>query len=95
MIDLNTLTIVTARKKLDNKEFSAVELAQAYLSEIEKKNKELNVYLEIFDDVLEQAKKADEMIAKGESYPLLGIPIAIKDVILIKGRKVSAASKIF
>jgi len=94
MIDLASLTIADARKKLDAKEFSAVDLASAYLSEIEKKNKELNAYLEIYDDVLEQAKKADEMIAKGKSYPLLGIPLAIKDVILIEGRKVSAASKI-
>ena len=42
MIDLNTLTITEARKKLDAKEFSAVDLASAYLSEIEKKNGELN-----------------------------------------------------
>ena len=94
MIDLTTLTIVSARKKLDAKQFSAVDLAQAYLNEIKKKNSELNAYLEVYDDVLEQAKIADEMIAKGESHPLLGIPLAIKDVILIKGRKVSAASKI-
>ncbi len=94
MIDLTTLTIVTARKKLDAKEFSAVELAQAYLTEIEKKNPELNAYLEVYDDVLEQAKIADQKIARGESHPLLGIPLAIKDVILIKDRKVTAASKI-
>ncbi|MFH1233364.1 MAG: Asp-tRNA(Asn)/Glu-tRNA(Gln) amidotransferase subunit GatA [Patescibacteria group bacterium] len=94
MIDLTTLTITSARKKLDGKVFSAVDLAQVYLDEIEKKNKKLNVYLEVFDDVLEQAKVADDRIAKGESCPLLGIPLAIKDVILIKGRKVSAASKI-
>jgi aspartyl-tRNA(Asn)/glutamyl-tRNA(Gln) amidotransferase subunit A len=94
MIDLTTLTIIQARKKLDAKEFSAVDLAQAYLDEIKKKNKELNAYLEVYDDVLEQAKIADGQIAKGESHPLLGIPLAIKDVILIKGRKVSAASKI-
>ncbi|KKT00030.1 MAG: Glutamyl-tRNA(Gln) amidotransferase subunit A [Candidatus Nomurabacteria bacterium GW2011_GWF2_43_8] len=94
MIDLAALTIAEARKKLDGKVFSAVDLAQAYLTEIEKKNKELNAYLEVYDDVLEQAKAADEMIAKGESHPLLGIPLAIKDVILIKDRKVSAASKI-
>jgi len=93
MIDLEKLTIKEARKKLDAKEFSAVELAQAYLDEIEKKNKELNAYLEVFDDVLDQAKEADELIKKGESYPLLGIPLVIKDVILIKGRRVSAASK--
>src|SRR3990167_5598887 len=94
MIDLKNLTIAKARKALDAKEFSAVDLAQAYLDEIKKKNKELNAYLEVFDDVLEQAKLADEKIAKGESHPLLGIPLAIKDVILIKCRKVSAASKI-
>ncbi len=94
MIDLNNLTIVSARAKLDAKEFSAVELAQAYLDEIKKKNGELNAYLEIYDDVLEQAKLADDRISKGESLPLLGVPLAIKDVILIKGRKVSAASKI-
>lgn len=94
MIDLTTLTIAKARKKLDAGEFSAVELASAYLEEIKKKNSELNAYLEVFDDVLEQAKVADEIIARGESKPLTGIPLAVKDVILIKGRKVSAASKI-
>lgn len=94
MIDLTALTIATARKKLDAKEFSAVDLARAYLDEIKKKNEKLNAYLEVFDDVLEQAKKADEIIAKGESRPLLGIPIAVKDLILIKGKKASAASKI-
>jgi len=94
MIDLDTLTIKKARLALDEKEFSAVDLAQTYLSEIEKRNKELNAYLEVYDDVLEQAKMADERIAKGESYPLLGIPLAIKDNILIEGKKVSAASKI-
>lgn len=93
MIDLKTLTIKTAREKLDTHEFSAVELAQAYLDEIEKKNPELNAYLEVFDDVLEQAKVADERLAKGESTPLLGIPLAVKDNILIQGKKVSAASK--
>ncbi len=94
MPDISTLTIITARQKLDNKEFSAVDLAKAYLAEIEKKNPELNAYLEVYSDVLEQAEAADALIAKGESYPLLGIPLAIKDVILIKGRHVTAASKI-
>lgn len=94
MIDLTTLTIASARAKLDGKIFSAVDLASAYLSEIKKKNGELNAYLEVYDDVLDQAKAADELIAQGKSFPLLGIPLAIKDVILIKNRKVSAASKI-
>lgn len=93
MIDLKNLTIKKARKALDNKEFSAVELAEAYLDTIKEKNSGLNAYLEVFDDVLEQAKLADERLSSGESAPLLGIPLAIKDVILIKGKKVSAASK--
>src|SRR3989338_7133633 len=93
-MNLKELTIKEARRALDAKEFSAVQLAQAYLDEIKKKNKELNAYLEVFDDALDQAKKADEMIERGESKPLTGIPLAVKDVILIKGKKVSAASKI-
>jgi aspartyl-tRNA(Asn)/glutamyl-tRNA(Gln) amidotransferase subunit A len=93
-MDLQTLTIKKARKLLDTQKITAVDLAQAYLDEITKRNTELNVYLEVYDDVLEQAQKADGMIARGESHPLLGIPLAIKDNILIKGRKVTAASKI-
>ncbi|MBA3733547.1 Asp-tRNA(Asn)/Glu-tRNA(Gln) amidotransferase subunit GatA [Patescibacteria group bacterium] len=94
MIDLQSLTITSARKKLDAKEFSAVSLAQAYLDEIEKKNESLNAYLEVYGDVIEQATYADNLIAEGKSFPLLGIPLAIKDNILIKGKKVTAASKI-
>lgn len=88
------LTIKKARQLLDSKEVSAVELAQYYLKNIEEKNKELNVYLEVYDDVLENAKKADEAIAGGKAKLLTGIPLAIKDNILIKGKYVTAASKI-
>ena len=94
MINLKELTIKKAREALDTKEFSAVDLAEAYLAEIEKKNKELNAYLEVYDDVLEQAKRADEMIARRESKPLTGIPFAIKDNILVTGKIASAGSKI-
>jgi len=94
MINLKNLTITETRKKLDAKEFSVVDLVSAYLDEIKNKNFELNAYLEIYDDVLTQAKMADEKIIKGESYPLLGIPFAIKDNILFEGHRVSAGSKI-
>ncbi len=94
MIDLSTLTIVSAHAQLMAREFSAVELAEAYLAEISKRNTELNAYLEVFSDVVEQAKVADERIAKGETHMLLGIPLAIKDNIVIEGRKASGASKI-
>lgn len=93
MSNLAELTITEAGKKLAAGEITAVDLARACLENAEKKNKELNAYLEVFDDVLEQAKAADRRRAAGESHPLLGIPLAIKDNILIEGRTASAASK--
>ena len=93
-MDIETLTIKEARRALDAKEYTAHDLAAAFLARIEKKNSELNAFLEVFSDVLEQADAADARIQKGESAPLLGIPLAIKDNILIKGKRVSAASKI-
>lgn len=94
MINLQTITIQKARVALDSKEYSAVELAQRYLDAIEKKNPELNAYLEVYDDVLEQARVADKRIARGESTPLLGIPLAVKDNIVIKGKRATSGSKI-
>lgn len=93
MSSLADLTIAEASKKLQAGEITAVDLAQACLNNVEAKNSELNVYLEVFDDVLAQAKAADERRAAGENHPLLGIPLAIKDNILIEGRRASAASK--
>src|SRR3989338_10574658 len=99
MANLNQLTITEASKKLAAGEITSVQLTEACLAEIEKKNPSLNAYLEVFADALEQARLADERralsLSKGlEISPLLGIPLAIKDNILIEGRKVSAASKI-
>jgi len=92
--ELNTLSITEATEKLQKKEISAVDLTRACLKEIEKRNPALNAYLEVFDDAEKQARSADERRAKGESSPLLGVPLAIKDNILIEGKCVSAASKI-
>jgi aspartyl-tRNA(Asn)/glutamyl-tRNA(Gln) amidotransferase subunit A len=110
-IDLKNLTIAKAHEAFQKGDFTAVELAQAYLDEIGKKNGEINAYLEVYSDVIEQAKEADRKIeesllrqgsegqteeqAKKADFPmLLGIPFAIKDNILIKGRIASSASKI-
>jgi len=93
MSNLNQLSITEAAQKLQAGEITAVELARACLAEIEKKNKDLNIFLEVYDDVLAQAEAADARRKAGENHPLLGIPVAIKDNILIEGRRVSAASK--
>lgn len=93
-IDSKRLTIKKAHEALKRGDFSAVELTQAYLDVIAKKNKEINAYLEVFDDALESAKKADEMIKSGKAGLLTGIPCAVKDNILIQGKVASSASKI-
>ena len=93
-IDLKNLTITNAHEALKRGDFTSVELTQAYLDEISKKNDDINAYLEVFDDALDAAEKADEQIKSGNGTLLTGIPIAIKDNILIKGEIVSAASKI-
>src|ERR1700722_15292635 len=91
--NLAQLSITEAAEKLQKKAISSVDVARACLKAIEEKNPELNAYLEVFDDVEEQAQVADERRAKGEAGALLGIPLAVKDNMLIEGRKVSAASK--
>ncbi|MDO8594698.1 MAG: Asp-tRNA(Asn)/Glu-tRNA(Gln) amidotransferase subunit GatA [bacterium] len=93
-INLAELTIVKAHTQLLAGDFTALELAEAYLAEIEKKNKDLNAYLEVFDDVREQAKAADVLIQAGKASMMTGIPIALKDNILVKGKRVTASSKI-
>ncbi len=94
MSEFSNLTIKDARKLLDSKQLSSKELAEFCLKNIDAKNKELNVYLEVYDDVLKQADEAQKIIDKGEAKDLTGIPIALKDNILVKGKKASSASKI-
>jgi len=90
-IDTKKLTIREAHEQMLKGDFTACDLAQACLDNI---NPELNIFIELFDDVLEQAKKADEMFAKKEVTLLTGIPMAIKNNICIKGKRTTAGSKI-
>jgi aspartyl-tRNA(Asn)/glutamyl-tRNA(Gln) amidotransferase subunit A len=95
-MEVADLTITKARQGLFKKEFSAVELTQAFLNRIEKVDKDISAYLAVLSKTaLDQAKEADRLISLGTEQPaLLGIPCAIKDNILIKGAKCTAASKI-
>lgn len=94
MIDLKNLTIKKAHESFGKGIFTCRELAEEYLKVIKEKNKELNVYLEVFNDVLLQAKAADEKFADGSATLMTGIPIAIKDNILFEGHIASSGSKI-
>ncbi|MDQ5883456.1 MAG: aspartyl-tRNA(Asn)/glutamyl-tRNA(Gln) amidotransferase subunit [Patescibacteria group bacterium] len=93
-IDLKNLTIKKAHDGLLKGEFTSLDLTNAYLEEIKKRNTDVNAYLEVFEDALGQAKLADEIISKGEAKALTGIPLAIKDNLLFKGHRAGASSKI-
>ena len=93
-MDLKGLTIQKAHDAMKAGEYSSVDLVNEYKKVYEEKNGELNAYLEWFDDAEEQAKEADKKFADGTAELMTGIPVAIKDNILFKGHKASAASKI-
>ncbi|MCX6761810.1 MAG: Asp-tRNA(Asn)/Glu-tRNA(Gln) amidotransferase subunit GatA [Candidatus Moranbacteria bacterium] len=82
--------------KLINKEITSVDLTQQYFDVIEKKDKDIFAYLTLTKELaLEQAKKVDAKIARGEKIELLeGIPGAIKDNLCIAGVRTTASSKI-
>jgi aspartyl-tRNA(Asn)/glutamyl-tRNA(Gln) amidotransferase subunit A len=86
------LTIRQTQEGLIQKEFSAVELVDSYLSEIEKKNKDLNVFLTVTSDAA--YKKAKEIDGSDKKLPLFGVVAAYKDLYLTKGVRTTAASKV-
>ena len=96
MEDLTKLSLAETVEGLRAKRFSSRQVTEAYLDRIVAENGNLNAYLEVFEDALAQADLADARIAaEGDAAPALcGVPISVKDNILVAGRRVSAASKI-
>lgn len=93
-MDILKLTIADASHKLRSGEVTARELTQACLDAIKEKDGEIHALLEVYDDALSQADAADARIKNGTATPLSGIPIIVKDNILVEGKIASAASKI-
>lgn len=100
-IDLKTLTITLVKEMFAKGTLTSVDLVQAYLDQINKLDKDVNAFREVYSDALEQAKLADKIRESlkssdpnTESMPLLGIPFAIKDNMLIEGKTAGASSKI-
>lgn len=93
-IETKSLTIRQAHEDLISGKYTAVDLASAYLDNIKNFDKDIHAYLEVYTDVLDQARKADEIIKNKKGVTILtGIPLSVKDNILVKGKIVSAASK--
>ncbi len=94
----HTLTIHELTARLAAKELTASETTQACLDRVAAIDGELNAFIDHdAKDALAQAEAADRSLAEGVSHdakPLLGVPIAIKDVIAVKDQPLSCASKI-
>lgn len=93
-IDLTTLTIAAAQEGLRKKTFTARALAEASLSAAKAANEKTNAFAEFFDDALAAADAADVLLAAGKASPMTGIPVAVKDNMLIKGKISASGSKI-
>ncbi|HYC35860.1 MAG TPA: Asp-tRNA(Asn)/Glu-tRNA(Gln) amidotransferase subunit GatA [Usitatibacter sp.] len=79
---------------LRERRVSSVELARAYLDRIARHGAALNAFITVDPEkTLEQARRADERIARGEAQPLTGIPIAHKDLFCARGWKTTCGSR--
>jgi aspartyl-tRNA(Asn)/glutamyl-tRNA(Gln) amidotransferase subunit A len=89
-------SIAALRAEILSGQTKAADLAAAYYGRIEKKNPRLNVYLSLTKErALAQAAHIDAVAAKGDPLPpLAGVPMGIKDVIVLRGAPSTAGSKI-
>ena len=92
---LTDLTLAQARDGLRGRDFSAIELTDAYLAAIAVLNPKLNAYVTVTAAAARaQAQAADVALAAGRHAPLTGIPLAIKDLFCTKGVRTTAGSRI-
>lgn len=94
-MDTSRLEILDLLEGYQRKEFTPSEVCQSLISSIEKKDGEVKSFLQLRPDAtLDQARAVEKRSAEFAKLPLYGIPIAIKDNILVQGWKATAASKI-
>lgn len=89
-------TLAELREGIAEGRIKAADLAASYYDRIERLNPKLNVYLSLTQArALEQAERVDAAAAKGDPLgPLAGIPVAIKDVLVMRGAPATAGSRI-
>ena len=95
-LDLNLLTIESARTAIQERQVTATVLAEDFFHKIANEDGEIHAYLEVSKErALAQAARIDALADKGEPLPPLGgVPLAIKDVMVTRGVRTTAGSKV-
>ncbi len=94
-MDVTTMTIKEALEKMNSGDLTSEELVKGYLDRIEAGNEKVNAFVFVAEDVLDQAKEIDKRRAAGEDVGALGgIPIAVKDNMLVEGWGSASGSQI-
>lgn len=93
-MDIGSMTVCAALAGLKRKAFSSVELTQAVLDAIALRDKVIGAYVWLdADDALKQAAAADAARAAGRNSPLLGLPLAVKDIMSVAGQPCTCGSR--
>lgn len=95
-MDLSLLTVESTRTAIQEKQFTARHLVDEFYKKITADDPEIQAYLAICEDrALRQAGRIDDLAGKGSPLPpLAGVPMAIKDVMVTKGVRSTAGSRI-
>src|SRR5436190_15831346 len=95
-MDLNLLTIEAARSAVQERRTSAVALAESFYAKIESDDPNIGAFLTLSKErAMSKAAEMDALAAKGDKLPPLGgVPVGIKDVMVTKGIRTTAGSKI-
>src|SRR5712671_7641122 len=95
-MNLNSLTIETTRTAIAAKQITASSLVEQFYRKIKAEDLEIHAYLTLCEDrAAQKAKSIDDLANRGAALPpLAGVPIGIKDVMVTKGVRITAGSKI-
>lgn len=95
-MDLHAFTIDDARSAILERRTTAITLAEAYYAKIASDDPQIGAYLTLSKErALTKAAEVDALAARGEALPpLAGVPVAIKDVMVTRGVRTTAGSKI-
>jgi len=94
-MSVDSMTVHEALCSLDRREYTSEELVGAMIKMIADRDSELNAYLTVdSEDALDQARAADKARGRGGTGKLLGVPVAVKDVLNVRGQPCTCASRI-